>query len=99
MSHRSPTKRMEGSDYEDKCSQRADDVGWMSNREKRKVSPRNKRIGVNRNITPLLSPRQRRGYLELVVMVRRLIVKVVPRFVGHAIIDVGRGQGATAASR
>ena len=31
-------------------SQRADDVGWMSNREKRKVSPRKERIGVNRNI-------------------------------------------------
>ena len=32
-------------------SQRADDVGWMSNREKRKVSPRKEknRIGVNRN--------------------------------------------------
>ena len=27
---------MEGSDYEDKCSQRADDMGRMSNREKRK---------------------------------------------------------------
>ena len=40
MSQRSPMKRMEGSDYEDKWSQQADDVGWMSNREKRKVSPR-----------------------------------------------------------
>ena len=40
MSHRSPKKRLEESDYEDKCSQRADDVGRMSNREKRKVSPR-----------------------------------------------------------
>ena len=49
MSQRSPMKRMEGSDYEDKCGQRADDVGWMSNREKRKVSPRKERIGVNRN--------------------------------------------------
>ena len=36
MSHRSPRKRMEGSDYEDKCSQQADDVGRMSNCEKRK---------------------------------------------------------------
>ena len=40
MSHRSPKKQMEGSDYEDKCSQQADDVGGMSNREKRKVSLR-----------------------------------------------------------
>ena len=40
MSHRSPKKWMEGSDYEDKWSQRADDVRRMSNREKRKVSPR-----------------------------------------------------------
>ena len=40
MSHRSPKKRMEGSDYEDKCGQRADDVGGVSNCEKRKVSPR-----------------------------------------------------------
>ena len=36
MSQRSPRKQMEGSDYEDKCSQWADDVGGMSNREKRK---------------------------------------------------------------
>ena len=40
MSQRSLKKRMEGSDYEDKCSQRAGDVGGMSNREKGKVSPR-----------------------------------------------------------
>ena len=40
MSHRSPKRQMEGSDYEDKCSQRANDMGGMSNREKRKVSPR-----------------------------------------------------------
>ena len=40
MSHRSLRKWMEESDYEDKCSQRADDVGEMSNCEKRKVSPR-----------------------------------------------------------
>ena len=40
MSQRSLKKRMEGSDYEDKWSQRADDVRGMSNREKRKVSLR-----------------------------------------------------------
>ena len=49
MSQRSPKKWMEGSDYEDKCSQRADDVGGMSNREKRKDKSKKKRIGVNRN--------------------------------------------------
>ena len=36
-------KRVEGSDYEDKCSQRADDVEGVSNHEKRKVSPRKKK--------------------------------------------------------
>ena len=36
MSHRSPKKQMEGSDYEDKCSQWADDVERMSNHTKRK---------------------------------------------------------------
>ena len=40
MSQRSPKRRMEGSNYEDKWSQQADDVGRMSNREKRKVSLR-----------------------------------------------------------
>ena len=40
---------MEGSDYEDKCSQRADDVERMSNREKRKDKSKKKRIGVNHN--------------------------------------------------
>ena len=40
MSQRSPKKQMEGSDYEDKWSQRADDVRGMSNREKREVSPK-----------------------------------------------------------
>ena len=40
LSQRSPRKQMEGSDYEGKCSQRADDVGRMSNHGKRKVSPR-----------------------------------------------------------
>ena len=91
---------MDGSDYEDKWSQRADDVRGMSNRGKRKVSPREKkRIGANRNITPLLSPRQQRGYLELIVMVRRFIVKVVPRFVGHSIINIGRGLETATMSR
>ena len=51
MSQRSPKKRMEGSDYEDKWGQRADDVGWMSNREKRKISPR-KEIGARAIVTP-----------------------------------------------
>ena len=55
---------MEGSDYEDKCGQWANDVGGMSNREKEKTSLRKQKIGVNCNITPLLSPRQRRGYLR-----------------------------------
>ena len=36
MSHRSPKKQMEESDYENKCSQQADDMGRMSNCEKRK---------------------------------------------------------------
>ena len=53
MSHRSPKKRMEGSDYEDKWSQWADDMGRMSNREKRKDKSKRKeqkkRIGVNCN--------------------------------------------------
>ena len=40
MSHRSLRKQMEGSDYKDKRSQRADDVGRMSNHEKRKISLR-----------------------------------------------------------
>ena len=45
MSHRSLKKQIEGSDYEDKCGQWADDVGRMSNREKRKVSPKEKNRG------------------------------------------------------
>ena len=50
---------MEGGDYEDKCSQQADDIGRMSNCKKRNdKSKEKKRIEVNRNITPLLSPRQ-----------------------------------------
>ena len=40
MSQRSPENWMEGSNYEDKCSQQADDVGGMSNCEKGKISPR-----------------------------------------------------------
>ena len=40
LSQRSPRKQMEGSDYEGKCSQRADDVRGMSNREKGKASLR-----------------------------------------------------------
>ena len=36
MSHRSLKKRMEGSNYEDKCGQQADDMGGVSNRKKRK---------------------------------------------------------------
>ena len=39
MSHRSPRKQMEGSDYEDKCSQWADDMRGMSNHRKEKISP------------------------------------------------------------
>ena len=39
---------MEGSDYEDKCGQQADDVGRMNNHKKDKISPK-KRIGVNHN--------------------------------------------------
>ena len=40
MSHRSLENWMEGSNYEDKCSQRADDAGGMSNCAKGKISPR-----------------------------------------------------------
>ena len=40
---------MEGSNYEDKCSQWANDMGRMSNREKRKEKSKRKRIGVNHN--------------------------------------------------
>ena len=36
---------MEGSDYEDKCGQQADNVGRMSNCEKRKVSLKEKNRG------------------------------------------------------
>ena len=33
---------MEGSDYKDKWSQQADDMGWMSNHKKRKDKSRRK---------------------------------------------------------
>ena len=36
MSHRSLKKQMEGGNYEDKWSQWANDIGRMSNHEKRK---------------------------------------------------------------
>ena len=42
MSQRSPRKQIEGSDYEDKWSQWASDVGWMSNHEKRKDKSKRK---------------------------------------------------------
>ena len=57
MSKRSSENQIEGSDYKDKCSQWADDVGGMSNHEKGKTSPRKEKIGVNHNITLLLSLR------------------------------------------
>ena len=57
MSQRSLKKWMERSDYEDKWSQQANDVEWMSNCEKRKEKSEKKRIEANRNITPLLYPR------------------------------------------
>ena len=42
MSQRSLRKWVEGSDYEDKCSQRADDVEGMSNHGKRQISLKEK---------------------------------------------------------
>ena len=39
MSQRSLRKQMEGSDYEDKWSQQADDVKRVSNQRKEKISP------------------------------------------------------------
>ena len=42
MSQRSLRKHVEGSNYEDKWSQQTDDMGWMSNCEKAKISPRNR---------------------------------------------------------
>ena len=68
MSHRSLKKQMEGNNYKDKWSQRADDMEWTSNCGKEKMSPRKKRIGANHNITPPLCPRQQQGYLELICM-------------------------------
>ena len=55
---------MEGSDYEDKYSQWADDVKRTSNRRRKKSKSEEKRIGVNHNITPLLSLRLQQGYLR-----------------------------------
>ena len=45
MSHRSLRKQIEGSNYENKCGQRADDVGGMSNHEKRKEKSEEKNRG------------------------------------------------------
>ena len=45
MSHRRLRRQMEGSDYEDKCSQRANDVEGMSNREKGKDKSKEKNRG------------------------------------------------------
>ena len=45
MSHRSPKKQMEGSNYKDKCSQQADDMGGMSNCGKEKTSLQEKNRG------------------------------------------------------
>ena len=43
MRKRSPKKQMKGSDYEDKWSQWAIDVEWMSNHKKRKDKSRKKK--------------------------------------------------------
>ena len=51
MTHGSPKKWMEGSDYKDKWSQQADDMRLMSNCKKRKDKSKKKRIGVNHNIS------------------------------------------------
>ena len=41
MSHRGPKNQMEGSGYEDKCGQQADDKGRVSNHvRKEMISPR-----------------------------------------------------------
>ena len=50
MSQRSLKKQMEGSDYEDKCGQQADDMGGMSNCKKRKDKSE-KRKEQGRNVT------------------------------------------------
>ena len=49
MSQRSPRKQMEGSNYKDKWSQWADDMGWMSNCEKTKDKSEKRRIGAKHN--------------------------------------------------
>ena len=43
MSQRSLKKWVEGSNYKGKCSQWADDVGWMSNHKKRKAKSESKK--------------------------------------------------------
>ena len=45
MSHRNLKKQMEGSNYEDKCGQRANDVEGMSNCRKRKDKSKEKNRG------------------------------------------------------
>ena len=60
---------------------------------KEKISPRKKRIGAKCNITPLLCPRQLQGYLELICVVCRFIVKVIPCFIGYSIIDISQRRG------
>ena len=65
-------------------------TGWVIT-GKEKISPRNKRIGVKHNITPLLSLRQWWRYLELVHVVCRFIVEVVSHFIGHSIINISQG--------
>ena len=64
MSHGSPKKWMEGSDYKDKCSQWADDVGGMSNHEKGKISPRKEK---NRGELQYLHALQKVCHLEQVL--------------------------------
>ena len=49
MSHRSPWNQMEGSDYEDRCGQQADDMGEMSNCEKGKDKSKKEKNRVNHN--------------------------------------------------
>ena len=49
MSQKSLKKQMEGSNYKDKWSQWADDVEWMSNHKKEKISLEKKRIQANCN--------------------------------------------------
>ena len=45
MGQRSLKKQMEGSDYEDKCGQWADDVGRRSNHEKRNDKSKRRKRG------------------------------------------------------